>query len=272
MNNPNGVDFIVFSKNRALQLRALLESAYHYIVKDSIRSFSIIYTHDQVHKNSYRTLQNEFVEVCWIEEKNFRNQTIEAVNNSGDFVCFLVDDIIFYQEIEEGFIPQEHDVCFSLRLGNNCRYSHPANSFYHPPVFLETEKTLSWEWRGAEFDFGYPFSLDGHVFRKSDILKILEMVDFKNPNSLENSMVYFNPLMSSFLNSSIRSFKTSRLVGIPVNRVNDQVPNRFGQTYNFSEQSLLEIFEKGGKINWMEMSYENIIGPHQELEFKFKTE
>jgi hypothetical protein len=263
------VDFIVFSKNRPMQLRSLLESLFYFMNVDLINSVSVLYEFDPHYEKGYEVLKDEFESVSFLKESNFRDQTVSLVNQASEMCCFLVDDILFYRRVESAISPAPDEVCFSLRLGKNCKFSHPANSWYNPPHFVEDDLHLSWEWKSSEYDFGYPFSLDGHVFRKKDILGIVERIYFRSPNSLENGLVYTNPFMDHFLSMRMKSFKQSCVVGVPVNRVNNEVPNRFGTEFSISEKSLQDLFDEGHKIDWMGMDYKTIKGPHEELEYKF---
>ena len=266
------VDFIVFSKNRPMQLRSLLESMFHFIGDDIVGSVSVIYTFDPGYEAGYSKIASKFPEVLFVDEINFRDQTISLIEKAKSHVCFLVDDIIFYNKITKEIVPENNEVCFSLRLGKNCSFSHPANSWYNLPQFQEDENYVSWKWLGAEYDFGYPFSLDGHIFRKEDILQICNSVIFRSPNSFENALVYFNPLMEKFKPMEMRSFHHSCLVGIPANRVNNEVQNRFGLEFQVSEEELQTLCNEGKRIAWEEMDFMSIQGPHKEIQFKFNTE
>ena len=263
--------FVIFSRNRAMQLQALLESLYCNIQESKIDSVAVIYKADPYFISSYNKLRENFSSIEWIEETGFRDQTMDAIRTDSEFTSFLVDDVLVHSKIQEDFFPDENDICFSLRLGKNCRYSHPANSFYPLPNFIiDDGKKIKWSWFNSPFDFGYPFSLDGHVFRTSDLIEIISYLNFRNPNSLENEMVYRNPLINKFIGLSMSSFSHSKIVGVPVNRVNEEVLNRFGVDYKISEEELEENFKNGKRIDFGKMDFSNIIGPHQEIRYEFE--
>ena len=46
----------------------------------------------------------------------------------------------------------------------------------------------TWHWMGMEGDWGYPMSLDGHIFRTAEIAPLLEHLDYRNPNVLEAAL------------------------------------------------------------------------------------
>jgi hypothetical protein len=264
------VDFLIFSKNRPLQLEALLNSFFELVSGSLVNKIVVLFKKEPEYEESYEILKSNFSEVIWEEETDFQTQVLNFTFESPNFLCFLVDDILFYQEVKGDITPKDSEICFSLRLGKNCRFCHPANSFYNQPLFEEEDQFLRWYWNGAEFDFGYPMSLDGHIFKSSNLQKMIQNLQFRNPNSLENELTYRNPLLASFAKCKIRSFQTSRLVGIPVNRVNLEVPNRFGQKFPISEKELLEKFKNGESIDWQGMDFSQIIGSHQELNLKLK--
>jgi len=265
------VDFLIFSKNRPMQLESLLDSFFHFVDRSLVNKVSILYKSDSEYENSYELLKVKFSDVVWCQEENFHSQVLDISSNSGEWICFLVDDIIFYQPVKGRIFPKIDEICFSLRLGENCIYCHPANSYYNKPAFNTDSEFINWSWFGCQFDFGYPMSLDGHIFHGKILKEMLKYLKFRNPNSLENALVYQNTLLSSLQKTRMRSFKTSRLVGIPINRVNDEVLNRSGIEFPFSESELLHKFERGESIDWTSMDFTKIIGPHQELILNFKT-
>jgi hypothetical protein len=121
---------------------------------------------------------------------------------------------------------------------------------------------MIWRWRGAQGDFGYPMSLDGHIFRASDILPLIESRNFSTPNSLEEMLMtqarqIGRPLMASYPHSC--------LVGVPVNRVQSAVPNRNGETHPYTVQDLNERYLRGERIDLHALDFSDIRGAHQEL-------
>lgn len=264
------VDFLIFSRNRAMQLEALLSSLHHYLNPVEIGKIGILYKSDQRHLESYHILMKSWPDLIWIIELDFRNQVLEFLEACpSEYASFLVDDLVFYRSPESPILPGE-DLCFSLRLGENCFYSHPANTWYRHPDFIQSDSVLRWDWRLGECDFGYPFSLDGHVFRKKIIQDLCQSLSFKNPNSLENSLAYNRNIQFQTVPSIMRSSSRSCVVGVPVNRVNEEVENRFGIDHRISEEELLEMFLQGKRIDPAKMDFSQINGPHKELRYEFK--
>jgi GT2 family glycosyltransferase len=81
----------------------------------------------------------------------------------------------------------------------------------------------TWHWQGMEGDWGYPMSLDGHIFRTAQIAPLLERLPYRNPNELE-AVLADAPLALA----KVTCFDVARIVNVPDNRVQDTAPNRHG--------------------------------------------
>ena len=54
------------------------------------------------------------------------------------------------------------------------------------PMFTTLNgNVIKYDWRTAEYDFGYPLEVSSSVYRISDLLPILNRFPFSNPNTLE---------------------------------------------------------------------------------------
>src|SRR5438093_12235405 len=72
-----------------------------------------------------------------------------------------------------------------------------------------------------EGDWGYPMSLDGHVFRTAEIRPLLERLDYVNPNALEAALA-----AAPLPHPKVTCFDVARIVNVPDNRVQDTARNR----------------------------------------------
>jgi len=111
-------------------------------------------------------------------------------------------------------------------------------------------------------DFGYPLSVDGHIFRTKEILKLTKKVSFSNPNTYEASLQIFD----NFPRNKMWSYKHSVLVNSPSNIVQSTFQNRKGETYGISTKDLNDAFLSGRFIELDKIDFSNIVGCHQELE------
>jgi len=266
---------IIFSKNRPPQLHLLLESIY----KNGSNLFdmiSVLYKADNDFISGYEKCKKHFNNVIFKNEEHFKNDLLNLIDISFYATTFLVDDAVMYKEITESkdsilsTINNELDsVCFSLRLGNNCTYSHPTNLYYALSDHEINGSILSFNYSDQQGDFGYPLSTDGHIFKTNLIYGLLIDIPFKNPNTLEaNLQRYVN---SKVLPFDMYCFEESKVVSIPVNLVNDTFQNRHALMYHFAEKDLNDRYLKNEIIDLEAMDFTNIDGPHKEIEYKFKN-
>lgn len=266
---------IIFSKNRACQLHLLLES----IEKNSNGVFDVIYViHTYTTKeylDGYSKLYNEFPNVSFITEDDFYSTTLETIDPTFEFVTFMVDDNIFYRKLErsqEEILSSFNDVnnpitCFSLRLGLNCNYSHPANLSYQINDFKELNDFINVDIYKQKGDFAYPLSVDAHIFKTEFITNIIKVIgEFTNPNTFESKL----QLLMGRIHGGMSFLKESVVVGVPVNIVNTTHTNRNGLQFYFSENDLNIRYNNGETIDMNQMDYSGINGPHKEMEYKFK--
>ena len=174
---------VVFSKDRALQLHALLSS---YLEKASppIPLHVLYHTTNSPHQKSYEELielfspqQITFTKQCC--EDSFKEDLIQLLTLlESEKLFFLVDDIIFIEDVDikdfckfdaDKFVP-------SLRMGLNLTKTfhteQPLPKFLSNP---KEEAKIFWKWNEGVYDWGYPLSLDGHLFSVREILEIIKL-------------------------------------------------------------------------------------------------
>lgn len=208
-----------------------------------------------------------------VREEGFRGQVAQHVAKlavaHGHFIAFCDDDVL-YRDLAS-FTPDpatvlERDsglVCLSLRLGLNTQVCYPLDTRAQLPPALPVADTLSWVWRGAEGDFGYPASLDGHLFYAADVRDALMGRAFHNPNTLEDALV-------AGLRDSPRrrmaSYFVSALVGNPLNRVAEtHTANRVSELPGCSKQEMLSRFMAGERLSLAAIAEAQIDGAHHEI-------
>ena len=218
-----GLTCIIFSRDRAMQLDALLRSIELY----SLSSFNVIiqYSCSYIHRNSYEKLKKNYIKYEFIEESSFMN-TLQSIVQSIQTSClfFLVDDQVFIRpfNIMEILQKMKKNTFFSLRLGR-CIIDF---GIYHErlyPIYKVLEGDfLIWKWRENIYqkDWGYQFSVDGTVYRTLDIIRAMMAITFKAPNSFEDNMnkvcffrkdnvgiSYFNPVVINLIINASRHEK-----------------------------------------------------------------
>ena len=253
------ISAIVFSRDRACQLDLLLTS----LSRNAPGLFEVTvlwFSRQDDFREAYAICESEHPEATFVPENGLTYQVRHYARLAKGLTFFTDDSVLFREVTLEPILTlaQEQVLTFSLRLGENTTVCYPHDSKQIVPESPDGPVRI-WRYRGAQGDFSYPMSLDGHLFRGDDILSLIEDRHFSTPNSLEEilmSQKIGRPLMASYPHSC--------LVGIPVNRVQDTHPNRHANSY--SPADLNERYLRGKRINLDALDFSDIRGAHQELE------
>jgi hypothetical protein len=239
---------IVFSKNRPMQLYALLESMFQNtnLAQENV---NVLYKADHDFIWPMEQVKQKFPGVVFHPEYDFRAQVTQIAGDAKDNVVFFTDDDVFKDKVDFNltlnFLTLNPAVfCFSLRLGKHLSYCYSTQSPQNVPSGITKEPFFIWTWKGTDWDWNYPLSVDGHVFRKQDIVAALaKSGDWRSPNTLEGNMSH---LHSGIPHPQMACFTTSKVFNIPHNRVQSEVQNVFG---GGSENDLLRLWNENKKIN-----------------------
>lgn len=267
------INAIIFSMDRAMQLRLFLES----VQKNSPGTFSlnVIYKHSsESFRLGYEKLKREFGDYCNFVEQgaDFKKNVLDLLNSPSELSCFFTDDDIIMGQINEQDVAEclkDDDVfCFSPRLGKNVTYCYTLNCPNVLKPLSEDDKFICWDWTLHYADYSYPLSVDGHVFRTKEITKLTRLTTFNSPNTFEGGLQMFD----NFPKNKMMAYKESRLVNTPNNIVNTTHPNRSGSSDEMTSRELNRKYLMGEVIDLDSMDFSNIIGCHQEIKFGFKKE
>lgn len=272
------MDLVIFSRNRPLQLYALLESIDKYFDSDSIH-VTVLHRYDSEYSKALEEVADKFNDHEFIDELNpslnltghgFKKCMQELLTRSGRLIAFLTDDIIFKGHVDVRQISELMNapsvLAFSLRLGLHISECYalnqsqpvPAGSVWPPNIF-------AWLWKQSQMDWQYPFSVDGHVFRKSQFSEWVAGLDYHHPNSFEEKLQECRKFPG--IPEVMLSHVVSRLVNLPINRVQETHQNRCGST---TSEFLLSKWNKGLCLDIDH--YHGLMnrGVHEELELIFK--
>lgn len=262
------MQIIIFSKDRALQLRAVLDSLKMYC-SDLDRAFiRVLYkTSDSRHENQYLQLNQIYKDVTFIAETDFQAQ-LTALIADAPYLMFLVDDNIFYKpftlsEVISALEGQTGAIGFSLRLGSNTSYCHTRDESQSiPEMVAVNDRIQQIVWQNGECDFGYPLELSSSVYNAPHILALLSSIHFSNPNTLEaelskmtESMIFFEWLL--FFNISVTFCN-------PLNRVQNVYENPIAQE-SIDAEALADYFDQGKIIDVAAYSHEKPNAAHFEV-------
>lgn len=261
---------VVFSRDRPLQLHGLISSYLHHF--DVPPPMIVLYSvsREPMHK-AYEDLRQEFANdaVRFQKEENFREDLLDLLESLGDCrLFFLVDDIVFIRPVKSSVlksIPLGTGI-LSLRLGPGISYSYTRQLVQKVPDLNPwKDELLSWDWYGQEIDWGYGFSVDGHVFWAPEILTLAKQVSFQKPNSFESAMQFFAPYFAS---RAGYCFSAPRLVNIPCNRVQDEIRNVHGDLH---QGQLLEYWNQGLRMDYEHLQNIETNSCHQEIAIRFRA-
>ena len=248
-NYESGLSGIVFSKDRALQLYAMLESYFKYV--ENPFPLIIIYNAiDEKHEKSYRDVAKLFSKIKLVnDQQGFRNtllSELDKINTTNLF--FLTDDNIFLRKVnlKHASIINPRESVLSLRHSPRLSYNYTTQTNQKPPNFSSLEDNtglLKFNWFEKNNQWSDPWSVDGHVYSTSEIQILSRISDFKAPNTYEAVLKTFGDLM---INRCGLCYEKSIVLNMPINRVQDEVSNKSGE---ISIDFLLDKWNKGYKIN-----------------------
>lgn len=223
------INIIVFSKNRASQLELFIRSMKEYFKEFKDHQITILYTFSSPEfESGYEKLKtihpdpniNYFKEIY-----PFQTSLLSQFKQNKEYSVFFVDDNVFkepfsFEDKEFQIFKSRNDIIsLSLRLHPRLNYCYPANIPMNTPKF---DDDLIYDWMGQMGCYGYPFSLDGNIFKTVDLIYYLYNLRYNGPNDLESQMA-MNPLTYKF---KMICYNTSKVFNIPFNKVQNFNNNR----------------------------------------------
>ena len=241
---------IVFSKDRAMQLDAFLVSYLEQVSNHG--PMIILYKcSDEKHAESYRNLLllYESEDMTFIEETDFREQLISIIaeSNHGKVILYC-DDMIFTHKIDYVELQSINtsEETLALTRGGDLDYSVVLDrELPIPPLTRHTENLQSFRWDHFDFfsDWTYPLGTTGYLYGTAELLSLMNVVEFKAPNSLETSMQVFRPY---FMTRTGLCTKFATCVCVHANLTQTEGENRVIGTFSIEE--LLDYWEEKKRI------------------------
>lgn len=260
---------IVFSKNRPIQLYALLESMFKHSNMPP-ECVNVLYKADHDYIWPMEQVKEKFPGVNFHPEFDFRTQVMSLVNDAKDHVVYFTDDDVFKDRVDFDLICKFMGgnppvFCFSLRLGKHLNYCYSTQQPQSVPhLGVTKEPFFVWNWKGTDWDWNYALSVDGHVMRKTDAQFAMNNSGaWKSPNTFEGNMSH---LHSQIPHPQMACFTTSKVFNIPHNRVQSEVKNVFG---GGSENDLLALWNEGKKIDIRTFERIKNVSAHQLVDLTY---
>lgn len=265
-------DMVVFSKDRALQLHALL-SSYFALAASTVPVHVLYHVSGDSHAGAYDEVISLFADrpVRFVRQSgpdSFRMDLMEILLSvEGDKVFFAVDDILFVEPFDladflgldtGSYVP-------TLRMGLNLTHCFLPEKAQQPhPPFAESadlgRDKIAWRWDRGASDWGYPLSVDGHLFDRREVVAMAMLTAFKAPNSFEDALQRFRRY---FLPRLGVAYRKSKIVNIPCNRVQSERDNAFGDLH---QEMLLKKWLRGYRIAYERIYGLDNVSVHQEIE------
>jgi hypothetical protein len=274
-----GVDIVVCSFNRPLQLYALLESIEERVT--GYDAISVICRSESNFAEGYKIVEKDFPEVKFYHQpakrlqawRTFKTMVLEIVygkySTPSDYFLFAMDDIIITDRIDlraaESFLSIRPDIHgFFYRLGKNVtKHALPQPGTNSIPSLNDLGGDIfSWSFGPDQFDWGYPNSLDFTMYRKQDFKRACSERLYQTPNHLEGVWQSYLPVGGKGACHS-----RSKIVNLCINRVN--TTHRNPVLRECSVAFLNQQFMKGLKIDIFSLNKELVESAHQDVPFNF---
>lgn len=272
---------VVFSKDRPMQLDACLRSlkmhcadledlAVHVICKATSQPMADAYAEvDAAHQ--WATLH---------PERDFRSEVMLHLDRC-EHVLFIVDDTIFVRRFTIGDMVSALDassdaIGVSLRLGGNCVRCYPTNSEQEKPPGLgpAPRGLCSFDWYGADGDFGYPLEVSSSLYQSAHMTGLLRDERFSNPNELEAliaGLAARDVLSQTFhMPDRLLCPPISVAFSVPANRVQSTFANRAGSDASQSPEALLKRWQAGDRIDVAVLAGHTPNACHEEVTYTFE--
>ena len=248
-------DVLIFSRDRACQLDALLRSIEENGPK--YKSVSVLLkATEPKHLRAYQqvVLASKGVKPFHVET-DFHKQVKEWLHGT-DRPTFLVDDQIFYRKAELEPVPG-----VVYQYGLTCVRSHPMGCEQRAHVLNQEDGWFGWSWKDSTGDFAYPLSIGGNVYDKQELLEALPD-SFDSPTSLEAGMACYAAWWSR---ETLTAPLHSCLVSLPHNRVTVQASNPISGVPEWSADALCDAFLDGLRIDYAAMDFSGVDAAHAEV-------
>jgi hypothetical protein len=254
-NSFESMNIVIFSKDRPAQLDLFLRSMKKFFPEwHKFNDVHILYTYsNEAYGAGYVrtiTVHPEF-HYAFENKGNFKMDTLNLIKKDRNFTMFFVDDNVFKNsfslrsEVVKEFIIREDIACVSLRLYPGINFCYTMNVPMKVPTFTDSRR-LVWRWRDASpGDWSYPMSLDGHLFKTEDILPVLMVLDYSNPNTMEGILAN-NPINIPHM----ICFEESKIFNVPANKVQDVNGNRHGNT---TAWDINERYTRGDRLSLVKL-------------------
>ncbi|WP_366182394.1 hypothetical protein [Flavobacterium ovatum] len=249
--SSEGLSVIIFSKDRPMQLDALLRSIKH-CVSGEFQVTVQWQTSSLNFEKAYGEVLEKNADLIFehVKEKNFREDLIEVIQGvEFSRLMFLVDDILFINPFSISWL---NDINLkknvpSIRLWSGINYTQPSDSISPAPTLypFSVKPWSFFSWIKSSGYWSMPLSVDGNIFHTKEILFLLKRAQFKAPNTLEKALGPYR-FMFKYRNGICLQYPV--LINFALNRVNIENSD-FPCGEEYTSEKLLEFWNLGRRID-----------------------
>lgn len=243
---------VIFSKNRAMQLRAQLESMKFYT------GFSDMIYIITPTVELYEDIGKDFTNVYFIDEKvdhgfHMAFDRLIAQFADDDIILLSVDDFVYtnYFNLANARVLNNKSltnvVGLTLRMGRNTvPYDESWNVSGSLPFVI-------YDWRGKPSHLGYPFDVSASFYKASLIKEII--ANTKRPINIPNDLESFGvQYIYNSKSDSLPYYMMNNGLSIgccaDLNRVQDLYQNKTQGGEECTAENMNEMYKQGKRINW----------------------
>jgi len=250
----------VWSKDRASQLHTFLSSINKNLV-DTV-DIEVLYNYSsESFRDGYTKTIQRWPDVKFTLQNDAKSQMIDSISKYNVFVI-ATDDTYMFKKCPTTFVDKIEDVfTFSFRCGLNTVIQNHVIQSYQPILtkYEDEGDTIKWNYSTIQdhFNYGYPFSMDMHAYKTSEVIDFIKKISFYRPPELEGNLLQFRRYTSQWM----RSYKHSVCVNVPLNCMS-------GNTASMNI-SLIDINQN--YLDGQDLFYinEDIVGCHQNLQIGY---
>lgn len=242
------ITFVVFSRNRPLQLHAYLKSLHTFFSGDG--HIYVIVRADESYIAAYSDIQAEFPDVQLVYEYDFSKQLKELIGHD-QYLCFGCDDVVFVAPVNLSdavdLLADPEILGVSLRLGTHISHNMFWQPMAQPQLTLAGNEFITWDINGSTGDWGYPWEVLGTIYRTEFVQSVLSQFDPRSPSQLEELGWHHWPMFTNA--RKFASWKTVRIVVPTINIVQDEFPNGICGTIPLSTSFLLQCWDNNLRVD-----------------------
>lgn len=245
------ISCIIFSRDRGMQLFALLESMKMRISNIQKIDVYVLYsTSTEAHNSIYEEVVNEKMGLNANYFKHLGNNSSILKGLMSEIktekVFFLCDDDIFINNLD---INQVIDIdaeryILSLRHHINLKFCYLNGKYLNiPPLKKFNSMMYSYIWTDDDTEWGDIMSVNGQVYLVEEIALLTSICDFSAPNSYELELKLFK---SIFSNRHGLCYEQACILNLPINQVQIETKVVHG---NINVNFLMEKWNEGLKLD-----------------------